>query len=205
MYGATEASARLTYLEPDRFVDKIDSIGKPIPGVSLRVLNGNRQEVPVGQAGEIVGCGPNIMQGYWKDERASAEVLDKNGYHTGDLGYQDAEGYFYVVGRKDNLIKVGGHRINPQEIEDILIESNLLIEAVVLGIQDELLGHKLVTLVVPRSDGCSENKILNYCAERLPRYKLPSRVELINTLPKSPSGKADRAKCLELLNKTEFI
>jgi len=199
MYGATEASARLTYLEPDRFEDKMGSIGKSIPGVTIRVMNDIGQELPNGQIGEIVGNGPNIMQGYWKDTQATARVLDHNGYHTGDLGYQDEEGYFYVAGRKDNLLKVGGHRINPQEIEDALMETGLVIEAVVLGVPDALLGHKLIAVAVPKNGDCIENLILGDCAERLPRYKLPSEVKLVRALPKSTSGKIDQTKCLRLV------
>jgi acyl-CoA synthetase (AMP-forming)/AMP-acid ligase II len=199
MYGATEASARLTYLEPDRFEDKLDSIGKPIPGVILRILDERGKEVPNGQAGELVATGPNIMQGYWKDVKSTAKVLNKNGYHTGDLGYKDKEGYFYVTGRKDSLLKIGGHRINPQEIEDVLMETELVIEAAVFGIPDGLLGYKLVAAVTPKNEDCSADRILSKCSEKLPRYKLPGEINLVRTLPKNTSGKIDRTKCLELI------
>ncbi|MDY7031610.1 MAG: class I adenylate-forming enzyme family protein [Thermodesulfobacteriota bacterium] len=199
MYGATEASARLTYLEPDRLTEKIDSIGRPIPGVSLRIVDTNGLEAPIGKIGEIVANGPNIMKGYWKDDCTTAKVLDGNGYHTGDLGFQDEEGYFYVIGRKDNLMKVGGHRINPQEIEDVLMRSDLIIETAVLGIPDEILGHTLVAVITPKSETCSENNVLSFCAEQLPKYKVPSKAILVRALPKSASGKIDRAKCGELV------
>lgn len=199
MYGATEASARLTYLEPNRFQEKIDSIGKPISGVTFRVLDEKGEEVPDGRTGELVAAGPNIMQGYWKDAEATAKVLDENGYHTGDLGYIDKEGYFFLAGRKDNLLKVGGHRINPQEIEDVLMETELVIEAAVLGIPDELLGHKLIAIVTPKSEDCSSKQLLSLSAEKLPRYKLPGEIHLVRALPKSTSGKVDRNKCLDLV------
>ncbi|MBW1674842.1 MAG: acyl--CoA ligase [Deltaproteobacteria bacterium] len=139
MYGATEASARLTYLEPERFSDKMDSIGKPIPGVQIRVLDPSGNEQPPGELGELVAYGPNIMQGYWKDPETTSRVLDRNGYHTGDVCYKDNEGFFFVQGRRDNLLKVGGHRINTQEIEDAILASGLVVEAVVLGIPDRAL------------------------------------------------------------------
>jgi long-chain acyl-CoA synthetase len=202
MYGATEASARLTYLEPERFEEKMGSIGKPIPGVTLRVLGPDGREVPLGGRGELVGHGPNITMGYWKDEASTAKALDENGYHTGDLGYQDEEGYFYLKGRKDNLLKAGGHRINPQEVEDALMETELLMETVVLGLPDALLGHKLIALVAPKSNGCTASQILMLCSQRLPKYKVPSSVELVKALPKSSNGKIDRKKCLELLNES---
>jgi long-chain acyl-CoA synthetase len=199
MYGATEASARLAYLEPQRFEAKMGSIGKPIPGVTLRVLRPDGQQAPIGEVGELVGQGQNIMMGYWKDKESTAKVLDENGYHTGDLGFQDEDGYFYLQGRKDNMIKAGGHRINPLEIEDVLMETQLVTEAVVFGVPDALLGYKLVALVCPRNGDCSEALILRECAKKLPRYKLPSEARLVQALYKSASGKIDRSKCLELI------
>jgi len=198
MYGATEASARLTYLEPDQFADKIDSIGKPISGVTMQVLNKSGRALPAGQTGELVASGSNIMQGYWKDKKATSAVLDNNGYHTGDLGYYDKEGYFFLNGRKDNLLKVGGHRINPQEIEDALMSTELVIETAVIGIPDELLGNKLIALAVPINETGSKNIIMKLCADSLPKYKLPSSIKLVRSLPKNTSGKIDKAKCLEL-------
>jgi len=198
MYGATEASARLTYLRPDQFADKMDSIGKPIPGVTMQVLNKSGKVLPVGQTGELVASGSNIMQGYWKDEKATSAVLDNNGYHTGDLGYCDKEGYFFVNGRKDNLLKVGGHRINPQEIEDALMATELVIETTVIGVPDELLGNKLIALAVPINGTSNKNKIMKLCADILPKYKLPSTIKLVRSLPKNTNGKIDRTKCLEI-------
>ena len=198
MYGATEASARLTYLRPDQFADKMDSIGKPIPGVNMGVLDKSGRILPAGRIGELVASGHNIMKGYWKDEKATSAVLDKNGYHTGDLGYYDKEGYFFVNGRKDNLLKVGGHRINPQEIEDALMATELVIETAVIGVPDELLGNKLIALAVPRNGNSSKNQIMKLCADSLPKYKLPSSIKLVRLLPKNTSGKIDKAKCLEI-------
>jgi len=202
MYGASEAAARLAYLDPSRYGDKMDSIGKAIPGVVLRILNANGEELPAGETGEIVAAGPNIMQGYWKDPEATAQVLDGHGYHTGDQGYRDEEGFFYVVGRKDDLLKVSGHRVNSSEIEETLMESEMLVESVVLGIPDDMLGHRLIALVVPRNDACSEKDLLTYVARRLPRYKTPSEIKLTRRLPKSASGKIDRTECMRLFQET---
>jgi acyl-CoA synthetase (AMP-forming)/AMP-acid ligase II len=198
MYGATEASARLSYLEPRWFQEKIDSIGKAIPGVHLRVLDEKGREVPIGQTGELVASGDNIMSGYWKDSDATARVLDQNGYHTGDLCYQDREGFFYIVGRRDNLIKVGGHRINPQEIEDALMETGLLAEVVILGMPDELLGKRMVALMAPKDGNCSVEQIANYCTGRLPKFQVPSEFKIVRRLPNNSNGKIDVPKCFEL-------
>jgi long-chain acyl-CoA synthetase len=200
MYGTTEAAARLSYLEPGRFEDKMDSIGKAIPGVTLRVLDDKGREVQIGQIGELVAFGDNIMQGYWGNSEMTATVLDTNGYHTGDLCYQDEEGFFYLVGRKDSLLKVGGHRINILEIEDTLMGTGLLMEACVFGIPDELLGHRLVALVTPKNENCKSEVILSLCASKLPRYEVPSKIKFVHSLPKSATGKIDSARCLELFN-----
>jgi acyl-CoA synthetase (AMP-forming)/AMP-acid ligase II len=139
------------------------------------------------------------MQGYWKDPETSARVLDHNGYHTGDLAYADDEGYFYLVGRKDNLLKVSGHRINPQEIEDVMMESGLIVEVAVLGKPDQLKGNSLVAVAVPIRDNCEASDVLDYCAAKLPRFKLPDRIVFLRALPKKPTGKIDRAKCKEVI------
>jgi long-chain acyl-CoA synthetase len=203
MYGATEAAARLTCLNPERFLDKIDSIGQAIPGVTLNILSQDGKEVPVGETGELAAAGLNIMQAYWKDREATKEVLKEGRYFTGDLSYQDEEGFYYIVGRKDELIKVGGHRINPVEVEGVLLESGDLVEAFVTGVPDELLGNKLVAIIVPQLADFKESTLINYCARKLPKYKIPSVVLIAKGLPKKANGKIDRSKCLELLRSVE--
>lgn len=198
MYGATEAAARLTYVEPERLTEKIGSIGRAIPGVTVRVLDARGEELPEGECGELVASGANIMLGYWNDPEGTARVLDHNGYHTGDLGYRDADGYLYVTGRKDHLLKVGGHRLDPQEIEEVLMSSGLLLEAVVLGVDDQLLGKKLIALAVPLSGNPNERTLLSFCLSKLPRHKVPAEIRLVAALPKYPSGKVDRVSCLNL-------
>ncbi len=200
MYGATEASARLTYLPPGQYETKMDSIGKPIPGVSIKVLDKRGKEVPTGREGELVAGGSNIMLGYWNNVKETKRAIGPNGYHTGDFGYRDAEGYLYVVGRKDNIVKIGGNKVSTQEIEDTLMETDLVIEALVLGLPDALLEYRLVALACPKNGECSEALLLSRCAERLPKYKVPSEVRLLRSLPKGSSGKIDRNKCLDLLN-----
>lgn len=199
MYGATEASARLSYLVPNRYTEKMDSIGKAIPGVTLCILGEDGNELPPGQTGELVAQGPNIMRGYWKDRDSTARALNGKWYRTGDQAYRDAEGYFFLVGRKDEQLKVGGHRINPREIEDVLMESGLLVEAVVVGLPDDLLGYRLLAIGVANSKDCSEQAIRSYCYEKLGRTKTPQEIVLVRVLPKSSSGKIDRNKCVELI------
>jgi long-chain acyl-CoA synthetase len=200
MYGATEASARLSYVEPHRLKEKIDSIGQGIPGVTLKVLGENGQELSNGEVGEIVGSGENIMQGYWKDPQSSAAALSSYGYHTGDLGYRDHDGYYFVVGRKDNQLKVGGHRINTQEVEDAIMATGLAVEVAVMGIPDPLMGNKLVAVMASSGHVPDENSILSLCAKKLPNYKVPQEILFVKSLPKNASAKVDRNRCLEIVS-----
>ncbi len=199
MYGATEASARLAYVEPEMLTEKIDSIGKAIPGVTLKVLDPEGRELPTGEVGELVASGANIMQGYWRDPEATAKALSRHGYHTGDLGYRDADGYFFVVGRKDNQLKVGGHRINVQEIEDVIIDSGLAVEVAVLGRPDPLLENRLIAVLVPVSGAVDADRVAAACSKKLAHYKVPQEVIFVKILPKSASGKVDRKKCERLI------
>jgi long-chain acyl-CoA synthetase len=197
MYGATEASARLTYLDPEFFESKMDSIGKPVAGVTIRIMDDQNREMPDGREGELVASGPNIMMGYWKDPQETCRVLDTNGYHTGDMGYRDAEGFLFISNRKDGLVKVGGHRINPVEIEDFLMGTDLLVESVLVPVPDPLLGHKLVALVVPKEEITGVQNIMQICSAGLPHHKVPADVIITRTLPKNANAKIDLNKCLE--------
>ena len=199
MYGATEAAARLSFVEPERLREKPDSIGRAIPGVTLWIKDDQGRELPAGQVGELIAEGANIMRGYWQDAAATAAVLGPCGYHTGDMGYRDEDGYFYIVGRKDNQIKVGGHRLNPQEVEDALMATGLVLEVKVFGLPDPLLGNRLVALVAPITSACTPQEILALCAARLPRHKIPSQLKLVAALPKNSSGKVDSLRCHELI------
>ena len=207
-YGLTEAAPLGTMLleedqcrleGPPELVRRINSCGRETLVTEVRVVDEEDKDVAVGEIGEIVIRGKNIMQGYWKDPETSARVLDHNGYHTGDLAYADDEGYFYLVGRKDNLLKVSGHRINPQEIEDVMMESGLIVEVAVLGKPDQLKGNSLVAVAVPIRGNCEASDVLDYCAAKLPRFKLPDRITFVRTLPKKLTGKIDRAKCAEMI------
>ncbi len=198
MYGATEASARLAYVEPEMLSKKLESIGKPIPGVSLRIISADGQQLPVGEIGEIVASGANITSGYWQDSEATSRVLDDYGYHTGDLGYQDEDGYFFVVGRKDHQLKVSGHKVNTQEIEDLLLAADHIMETAVIGIPDDLQENRLIALVMTSSD-LSEKDLAVYCNKHLASYKVPQRFVFVDSIPKSASGKVDRQRCEELI------
>jgi acyl-CoA synthetase (AMP-forming)/AMP-acid ligase II len=203
MYGATEAAARLTYLDPEQFEPKIDSIGKPIPGVSIHLLDEKGNIVPDGKEGEPVAQGDNIMQGYWKNPKDTAKVLNSQGYHTGDIGYRDKDGFLYINRRKDGLLKVGGHRINPTEIEDFLMVTDQLIESSVIGLPDKLMGNKLIALIVPKNEDCDPINIKEICAKGLPNHKQPTQIIIVRALPKNANGKIDKNKCRQIAFKNQ--
>ncbi len=193
MYGQTEATARLLYLESDKWLERLGSAGKAIPGVELRVMDKAGQSVRIGEVGEIVACGLNIMKGYWRDPEATREVLKNDGLHTGDLARIDEDGYIFIAGRQSDMIKAGAFRIHPQEIEDMIIEMPEVVECAVAGISDEIMGEKVKAFVVLSADSCLTNKdILRYCKKNLPEYKVPRVVEFVDSLPKTTSGKVKR-------------
>jgi long-chain acyl-CoA synthetase len=200
MYGATEASARLTYLPPEFLRAKIDSIGRPIPGVTMAVVSPDGQVLGPEENGELTARGANIMLGYFRDDEATQRVLDRHGYHTGDLGFVDKDGFFFVTGRKDNQVKIDGHRVNLQEIEDAIVESGRAIEGLVFAVADGSRDLMIAGLAVPKDGGPeSVDVILEHCRAKLPKYKVPRYLYAIDAIPKNSSGKPDRAKALQVL------
>ncbi|HHD63636.1 MAG TPA: AMP-dependent synthetase [Desulfobulbaceae bacterium] len=199
MYGQTEASARLAYLEPSELHNRPGSIGKGIPGVCLSLLDQNGNAVPVGQTGEIVAQGENVMAGYWEQPEESAKVLRREGLWTGDLARQDEDGFFYVISRKSDIIKSGSHRIGPKEIEDTLAEHPAVHEAAVLGVADEILDERIRACIVLK-DGCVcvEKELITHCRKELPAYKVPQEIQFFSELPKTATGKIKKTELKSL-------
>ena len=190
MYGQTEASARLAYLHPDDIERKPGSIGKGIPGVDLTLRDTMGQLVSVGETGEIVARGENLMAGYWNRPEETREVLRSEGLWTGDLARSDEEGFLYIISRKNDMIKSGSHRIGPKEIEDVLAEHPAVHEVAVIGIPDEILDERIRACVVLRPSAASSEKELKaHCKKLLPQYKIPHDVVFLDDLPKTTSGK----------------
>lgn len=190
MYGATEASARLTYVPPEDLPRKIGSVGRAIPGVTVEVLREDGSRAASGEVGEVVARGPNIMEGYWNDPEETARVLDGDGYHTGDLGWLDEDGFLWLAGRAREQIKSGAHRIHPKEIEDAILEHASVHEAAVIGVPDETLGEAIHAFVVLREGTAADaDELLAHCRAHLPAYKVPKRVLFRGELPKGATGK----------------
>jgi acyl-CoA synthetase (AMP-forming)/AMP-acid ligase II len=193
MYGATEASARLSYLPPADLPTHVGSIGRAIPGVELTVRREDGTKAGVDEVGELVARGDNIMECYWNAPEETAEVLSDLGYHTGDLARRDADGFLYIAGRSREMIKSGAHRISPKEIEELIAGNPAVDEVAVKGAPDEMLGESIHAFITLRPDAAlSEREIREWCRERMAAHKLPHTVQFIEAFPRNASGKIDK-------------
>jgi len=193
MYGSTEAAPRLTYVEPEVLPRKWGSIGRAIPNVEVIVSDERGSRLPPGVPGEIAARGSNIMMGYWKSPAATAEVLRNGYYYTGDLGYEDEEGYIFLTGRSRDIIKAGGNRVSSKEIEDAVLEISGILEAAVIGVPDEILGEAIKVFVVRCNSTLTEEEIRGHLQRSLPPFKHPKWVQFCDSLPKNQSGKILKA------------
>jgi len=192
-YGPTECAPVLT-VNPPTGRRKIGSVGPPLPGVELRVVDEADRPLPAGQVGEIVARGPNVMRGYLNQPEETARALRGGWYHTGDLGWRDEDEYYHIVDRKTDLIIVGGLNVYPSEVETTLIQHPGVREVAVVGMPDPVRGEVPRAVVVPREGVLlSPQEIIQWCRRRLANYKVPRRVELASELPRSATGKVLKA------------
>jgi long-chain acyl-CoA synthetase len=204
MYGLTECK-RCTYLPPPELDRRPTSVGIPIPGTEAYVVNEHGEVVAPGETGELVVQGPHVMRGYWRDETASARALrpgpnDKlPALHTGDLFKRDGEGFLYFVGRKDDIIKTRGEKVAPKEVEAVLHGHPDVVEAVVTGVDDLILGQAVSALVVVRDGAISERDLIRYCQLHLEDFMVPKRLSFATSLPKTETGKVSRRLAAEVL------
>lgn len=196
MYGQTEATARLSYLPPERLADKAGSIGKGMSGVTLRVLDEGGREVRPGEVGEIVATGGNITLGYWRAPEESAVSFRDGVLRTGDLATIDEDGFIYIVDRAKDILKCGGKRLSCRRLEEELLAFEELLEAAVVGIPDEVLGEAAKAFVVPRSPNHSglEERLISFCKGRIPPHFLPKAVVVLRALPKNSAGKTIKTR-----------
>ena len=189
-YGLSEASAVLTGHRLD-MPRKPGSVGKPIEGVELLIVDENDLPVAVGEVGEIIARGPNIMKSYYNMPDATRDALRDGWLHTGDMGRLDEDGYLYIVERKKDLIIRGGFNIYPRDVEEVLNGHPDVIESAVVGIPSERMGEEVKAFVV--ASGTVDAETLKaYCRERLANYKTPSEIEFVNYLPRNIIGKIDK-------------
>ncbi len=198
-YGLSESTCRSTFNPPDER-RRPGSVGLPI-GNEIRVFDDNDQELPVGQVGEIVLRGANLMKGYYLNDEATSEAFRSGWFHTGDLGYADEDGFFYIVDRKSDMIIRGGENIYPREIDEALYQHPKIKDAATIGISDPVYGEEVKSFIVLKAgEQASEQEIIEFCRKRLADFKCPKTVEFLEDIPKGPTGKllkrelADRKK-----------
>jgi long-chain acyl-CoA synthetase len=192
MYGQTEATARLSYLPPELLSQKSGSIGKGIPGVTLQVVNENGELVKPNETGEIIAKGENIMLGYLDDPVATLKTLHGGWLYTGDLAKVDEDGYIFIQSRKKEIIKVGGIRISPKEIEEVIVSYPGVIDCSIELVPDELLGEAMkATIIINEVDQelFCESVIKRYCANHLAYHKIPKIIIFDTKLPFNSIGK----------------
>ena len=191
MYGQTEATSRLSFLPPELLDSKLGSIGKGIPGVTLRVVNESGGDVPPGEVGEVVAKGENVAQGYWRDPTESAISFRDGSLHTGDLGTVDSDGFIYIAGRAKEILKCGGKRVSCRQVEERILEFDGVLEAAVVGVPDDILGEAVKAFVVSRtadSVGIVE-RVRQFCRVHLPPDLVPRDIVVLDALPKNSAGK----------------
>ncbi len=189
-YGATETSPMLTLTPYEDAPKKMASVGLPVPGAEIRIIDKEQKQLAPGEVGEVIARGPQIMKGYFQNPRATAQKIRDDWYYTGDLGRFDGEGYLSILGRADDMIISGGMNIYPSEVENVLIGHPKVAEAAVVGIPDRERGEALKATVVPKvGEEISKRELLKFCRERLATFKIPRIVEFRDSLPRSRTGK----------------
>jgi acyl-CoA synthetase (AMP-forming)/AMP-acid ligase II len=199
--GLTETAAQILSNPLPPATGKYGSPGIPF-GNEVTVVDDQGKELPRGQVGELVVRGANLMSGYYKNPEATAGALKGDGwFYTGDLGYQDEDGYFFITGRIKELIIKGGENVAPREIDEVLLQHPGVLEAAAYAVPDERYGQEIMACVVP-SEGATlgEEALREYCMEKLGRFKAPREVAVVRWVPKGPSGKVQRLKIADMLH-----
>lgn len=195
-YGLTEASP-VVLANPVTARDNNGSVGLPIPNTDIRIVDESGIILPPGKAGELEVKGPQVMQGYWKNQTATDEVLSEDGWlKTGDIAKIDKQGYVYIVDRKKDMILVSGFNVYPVEVEDVLKAHEKIEEAAVIGVKDKESGEAIVAYVVTNGD-LTDKEIKVFCRSHLAAYKVPKKIVYVDQLPKSNLGKVLRKRLKE--------
>jgi long-chain acyl-CoA synthetase len=190
-YGLTEASP-VTHCNPFFGKRKIGCIGVPFPGTDAKIVDTETglKDMNVGEIGEIVVKGPQVMQGYWNHPGETAMVLKDGWLYTGDIGFMDAEGFFAIVDRKKDMVKVGGENVYPRDVEEVLFQNEKVLDCVVAGVPDEKLVDKIKAYVVLKPGvSATSQEMIDFCKGKLAKYKVPREVEFRESLPKNMVGK----------------
>lgn len=189
-YALTETAPVISYDLKVSKETRPNSCGLPFPGAEAKIVDDQDREVPLGEPGELAVRAPSMMKGYFKNPEATAETMKGGWVHTGDLAKKDPDGYFYIVGRKKDMIIRGGANIYPAEIEDVLYSHPKVAEAAVVGVPDPVFGEQVRAVVaLKEGERVAKEEISRFCAANLADYKIPKYVEIWNELPKGPTGK----------------
>jgi len=202
-FGQTETASTITTLGPEDHVisgseeekekklKRLSSIGRPMADVEMKIVDEEGHELPIDQVGEILAKGPRVMTGYWKDQEKTEKTIDKDGWvHTGDMGYRDEDGYFFLAGRTTDMIIRGGENISPEEVEIVLHSHPKIEDVAVIGVPDEEWGEQPRAIVVlKRGETAAAEEIIEYCRTRMASFKRPRSVIFADELPRNPMGK----------------
>ena len=200
-FGQTESAATIAMLGPDdhrlqgtadeveKKLHRLASIGRPLEDVEVMLVDEDGEEVPLGDVGEIVAWGPRIMSGYWKQQVDTADAIKGGWLHTGDLAYQDEDGYIFLAGRAKDFIKRGGEMVSPEEVERVLASHPGVDEAAIIGVPDDYWGERVRAVVVLNASQVDEAELIEYCRQRLSSFKRPESVVFVEELPRNPLGK----------------
>jgi long-chain acyl-CoA synthetase len=199
-YGMTETSPLLTILRPEEHdLDEQNgflparSAGRPVIGVDIRVVDELDRDVPVGQIGEIIARGPNVMKGYWKRDDINKEVLRGGWMHTGDMGAFDERGFVYILDRKKDMIKTGSENVFSPEVESVLMSHPAVLEAAVIGVPHEKWGETIRAVIALRPDqDVGADELIAWSREKLTHFKCPTSVVFVEALPKGGTGKVQK-------------
>ena len=214
-FGQTETASTITALGPEdhvltgtpeeieRKLQRLASIGKPMANVEMKVIDEEGNTLPPGEPGEILARGPRVMSGYWKDEEKTAKTIDKDGWvHTGDVGYVDEDGYYFLSGRSSDMIIRAGENISPEELENVIREHAKVEDVAVIGVPDETWGEEPRAVIIPKpGEKPTEEEIMEYCRQKLASFKRPRTVVFVDDLPHNPMGKLIKREIREKYGK----
>ncbi len=202
-FGQTETASTITTLSPEdhnitgteeekeKKLKRLSSIGKPVSDVEMKIVDEEGNQLAPGEVGEIVARGPRVMSGYWKDQEKTEKTIDKDGWvHTGDMGYVDEDGYFFLSGRATDMIIRAGENISPEEVENALRSHPKIDEAAVIGVPDEEWGEvPMAVVVLKKGETATPEELMEYCRANLGSFKRPRSVVFVDELPRNPMGK----------------
>jgi acyl-CoA synthetase (AMP-forming)/AMP-acid ligase II len=214
-FGQTETASTITALGPEDHVltgtpeevekklQRLTSIGKPMADIEMKVIDDDGNTLAPGEVGEILARGPRVMSGYWKDEEKTAKTIDKDGWvHTGDVGYVDEDGYYFLAGRSSDMIIRAGENISPEELENAIREIPAVEDVAVIGVPDETWGEEpRAVIITKKGQKITEEEVMEHCRQKLASFKRPRTVVFADELPRNPLGKLIKKEIREKYGK----